>query len=99
VSPEGRSANSGLLLFAPSDSKPTRGVISRTAEARLCPIHTTSCVNPDLPRFGVLDRIRLGQRYWFGLRTNILDGPAATRLQTQCRQEALSGTSDFARSA
>ncbi len=70
VSLEGRCHKRRPSAFSPSESKPTRRVISRTEEARLCPIHTTSYVNPDLPRIGVLDRIRLGQRYWFGLRTN-----------------------------
>ena len=51
VSTEGRCLEHRPSAFSPSDSKPTRGVISRTAEARLCPIHTTSC------GIGVLDRI------------------------------------------
>jgi hypothetical protein len=37
----------GLPLFSQSDSDPTRGVIARNREVRLCPIHTMRCVKPD----------------------------------------------------
>ena len=47
VSLEGRCRKRRPSAFSQSESKPTRGVISRNREVTLCPIHTTSCVKPD----------------------------------------------------